>query len=457
MDKKDFGKTFISSLAGIIKAVNIYQFGNDTVAIIFKKFHDLLNNAINDYGSVSFAFGKGNFFINSQLLELSFQDYKTAGELEKLLTKISIAEIVFSSSIPEKELEDFFRLMIISIKDGTPFREEFEHIEVKDFYLVEISDDEMDSYNFMEYITKIYGTAVINTQTIVDKISKQEKFDIIPMKKLLQNLIDNQSNVENYLMAILNQQFFRTHLETHLVNTALWSMIIAEKLGFEKNDLLKIGIAALFHDVGKLNIPKRILFKSSKLTEEETKQLNNIKLESIKLMMKYFTNPNELISLLAIYENLQKREVDNSNLTLFARIIAISDSYDSLTTPKPYRDRLLPEQAIRVMLDDDRLDARLVNIFMHQITFYPPGSTVELNTGEIAIVYSVYHDEDRFFTPTIIPVLDSNFDFFDKKVILDLSDPLQKKKRKIVKAVDPYLYGLNPMFSFVDAEGVVLD
>ena len=202
---------------------------------------------------------------------------------------------------------------------------------------------------------------------------------------------------------------------------------------------------------------QNIINKPTELTNEEKSLIDDINLNSIKLMMKYFTNSKELLSLLAVYENLQKSKIDNSALTLFARIIAIADSFDSLTTPKPYRARLLPENAIRVMLEDDRLDTRLVNIFMHQITFYPPGSTVELTTGEIAIVYNVYHDEERFFTPEIIPLLDADFEYYDKRVILDLSDPLQKRKRKIVKAVDPHIYGLNPMFSFIDAAEVTLD
>jgi hypothetical protein len=80
-----------------------------------------------------------------------------------------------------------------------------------------------------------------------------------------------------------------------------------------------------------------------------------------------------------------------------------------------------------------------------------------LSTGEVGVVYAVNPGEENFFSPKVVLMLDSDYEFYDKKVILDLSDSLQKKKRRIVETVDPFLYGLNPMFSFFDAKGIELD
>jgi len=98
-----------------------------------------------------------------------------------------------------------------------------------------------------------------------------------------------------------------------------------------------------------------------------------------------------------------------------------------------------------------------VSIFMNMVSFYPPGTTVLLSTGEIAVVYALNYGEDNFLRPKVVPMLDANFEFYDKKVVLDLSDSLQRKKRRIVKTVDPVVYGLNPMFSFFDAQGIELE
>ncbi len=457
----EFGKEFVNLFIGIIKAVNMYSFNNDTTKRIFKKFYDFINESINQFDNISFAYGSGNFFINAQLLELPFKDYKVAEALAKILSKVKISEIKFLNEINTEELSEFFIELVKHIKNGEKYEgNNLKNIIVKDFYVVEITDDKSETFDYVEYVLKIYGTALVNIEDIISKIRNGEKFDILPLKKIFQNVIDNIDNVKYYLMAILNQNSFRTHLSTHLINTGMWAILFANRLNLDKINIMNLGLVGVFHDIGKIRIPEYILYKERKLTPEEEEEIQNIPYYSVDILKSYFDSSKEAqFTLLAIYENLLKAQGDSSKLTLFPRIIAVCDTYDSLTTKKPYRDAYLPEKALKLMLGEgqDVLDGRLVTIFMNMITFYPPGSTVSLSTGEIAVVYSVNPGEKNFFSPKVVPMLDANFEFYDKKIVLDLSDSLQKKKRRIIETVDPFVYGLNPMFSFFDAEGVELD
>ncbi len=457
----EFGEQFVNLFIGIIKAVNMYSFNNDTTKKIFKRFHEFINQSINQFDSISFAYGSGNFFINAQLLELPFKTYKVAEALAKILSKITISEIKFLHEIPADELSTFFIDLVQHIKRGDKYLgDSLKNIIVKDFYVVEITDDKAETFDYVEYVLKIYGTALVNVEEIISKIRNNEPFDMLPLKKIFQNIIDNIDNVKYYLMAILNQNSFRTHLSTHLINTGMWAILFANRLNLDKINIMNLGLIGVFHDIGKIRIPEYILYKERKLTLEEEEEIKNIPYYSVDILKSYFDSSKEAqFTLLAIYENLLKSQEDSSKLTLFPRIVAVCDSYDSLTTKKPYRDAYLPEKALKLMLGEgqDVLDGRLVAIFMSMITFYPPGTTISLSTGEIAVVYSINPGEKDFFSPKVIPMLDPNFEFYDKKVVLDLSDSLQKKKRRIIETVDPFVYGLNPMFSFFNAEGVELD
>ena len=457
----EFGIRFISLFTGIIKAVNMYSFNNDTTKRIFTQFHDFINRAISEFDSISFAYGNGNYFINAQLLELPFKDYKTAEALSKILSKITVSEIKFLKPVSQKELATFFTDMVTHIKNKEKYTGKgLVNIVVKDFYVIEVTDDRAETFDYIEYVLKIYGTALVNVEDIINKIKNGEKFDILPLKKMFQNVIDNIENIKYYLMAILNQQAFRTHLSTHLVNTGFWAILMGSRLEFGKVNIMNLGLAGVFHDIGKIRIPEYILYKEKDLTPEEEEEIKNIPYYSVDILKSYFDSTKEAqFTLLAIYENLLKGETDSSKLTLYPRIIAVCDTYDSLTTKKPYRDAYLPENAIKLMLGEgtDVLDGRLVSIFMNMVSFYPPGTTVLLSTGEIAVVYALNYGEDNFLRPKVVPMLDANFEFYDKKVVLDLSDSLQRKKRRIVKTVDPVVYGLNPMFSFFDAQGIELE
>jgi len=457
----EFGKKFVTLFTGILKAVNMYSFNNDTTKQIFKNFYEFINESIREFSSISFAYGNGNFFINSQLLELSFKDYKTAEALGGILSKITVSEIKFLKEVPTNELALFFNEIVKHIKEKEKYTGNgLNCIILKDFYVIEITDDNSETFDYVEYVLKIYGTALVNVEEIIDKIKKGEKFDILPLKKIFQNIIDNIDNIKYYLMAILNQLSFRMHLSTHLINTGMWAILFGERLNLDKVKIMNLGIVGVFHDIGKIRIAENILYKEGKLTLEEEEEINNIPYYSVDILKAYFDSSRDAqFTLLAIYENLLKSEGDSSKLTLFPRIIAVCDSYDSLTTKKPYRDAYMPEKALKLMLGEgeDILDGRLVTIFMNMITFYPPGTTVSLSTGEIAVVYSINPGEKSFFSPKVVPMLDPDYEFYDKKVVLDLSDSLQKKKRRIIETVDPFVYGLNPMFSFFNAEGVELD
>ncbi|MBQ2645722.1 HD-GYP domain-containing protein, partial [bacterium] len=156
----------------------------------------------------------------------------------------------------------------------------------------------------------------------------------------------------------------------HSFRVTLYSLIIASKLGFSDTALEELETAGLLHDIGKIGIPQNILCKTAKLTDEEFK------------IMKDHTNRGEKMiknvkKLHAIAEWLKSHHerwdgrgypcgLKGTEIPLFARIIAIADTYDAMTSTRPYRKALPHNIAVEEIkrCAGMQFDPKLAEIFI---------------------------------------------------------------------------------------------
>ena len=137
----------------------------------------------------------------------------------------------------------------------------------------------------------------------------------------------------------------------HSARVALHSLIIGEEIGLKENELEELEIASLFHDVGKLKTPDAILFKSRSLDsteydvirhhpEDGAEILNKVKplqkyVEPVKHHHEYYNGKGYPDGL------------DGDGIPLYAAIISIADTYDAITSTRPYRKALSKEEACK--------------------------------------------------------------------------------------------------------------
>jgi putative nucleotidyltransferase with HDIG domain len=137
----------------------------------------------------------------------------------------------------------------------------------------------------------------------------------------------------------------------HSARVALHSLIIGEEIGLKENELEELEIASLFHDVGKLKTPDAILFKSRSLDsteydvirhhpEDGAEILNKVKplqkyVEPVKHHHEYYNGKGYPDGL------------DGDGIPLYAAIISIADTYDAMTSTRPYRKALSKEEACK--------------------------------------------------------------------------------------------------------------
>ena len=174
---------------------------------------------------------------------------------------------------------------------------------------------------------------------------------------------------------------------------AATSLIIGRKLGISMMKLAPLGIAALLMNIGYIMMPPGILEKQGSLTEEEHWECKKHPHHSASMV-----NETGKLGSDVIVPILQHHErwdgsgypsgLKGNEVSLFARIIGIVDTYYAMVSERPYRKELLPHEAMDFIIDcaGELFDPELVKIFSEEVPIYPNGITVKLSTNEVGIV-----------------------------------------------------------------------
>ncbi len=182
-------------------------------------------------------------------------------------------------------------------------------------------------------------------------------------------------------------------LITNAVNVAIVSVKIGEALRYEPEKLEQIALAGLLHDLGMFVLPDSLLYKASALTEEEVRIMREHPQHGSRLVEEVGASYSWVGRVI-----LQEHErMDGSgypgrltgdHIDEMALIIGLADVFDALMNSRPYRRGRSPHQAIRTLLVSGKpvFPHHLLKALVEQLSIYPLGTTVRLNTGETGVV-----------------------------------------------------------------------
>lgn len=212
----------------------------------------------------------------------------------------------------------------------------------------------------------------------------------------------------------------------HSVNVCVLSVMIGMALGtLDKERLDKLAMGALLHDAGKMMVPNQILNKPGKLTESEWKIMQQHSSYGFELLRK--DRNISIVSAHIAFQHHEKingtgypRGLSGSQIHEFARIAAIADVYDALTSDRAYSRALLPHQAYEILQAGSNIhfDESILQAFLERIAIYPIGCMVQLNTGDIGIVVKVVPKEAM--RPTVRLLISGMGNIYANRPELDL-------------------------------------
>lgn len=236
--------------------------------------------------------------------------------------------------------------------------------------------------------------------------------------------------------------------EQHCLNSCILAIAFGRHLGLPRDELQRLGICALLHDVGKLQIPDNVLNKTGPLSDAE-----------MALMRKH-TDFGRVILMSArdLYHGAidvahshhewvdgsgYPRGLNGSQISPFAKMVTIVDTYDDIIGEHAYRDERTAFEALKEINSGrgKQFDESLIKHFIDMIGVFPVGSIVELSSGEVGIVLA--QTAGKPMLPRVVLLLDSNRRPCQERIV-NLANGQDESPLRVVRVLRRGDYGLDP-------------
>jgi HD-GYP domain-containing protein (c-di-GMP phosphodiesterase class II) len=192
--------------------------------------------------------------------------------------------------------------------------------------------------------------------------------------------------------AITGSHTLQGYHYVHPIKAAELSMVIAQLAGADKPELSNIGLAAALMNIGYLGLRPMLLEKTLPLEKEDWEQIRKHPEFSVSMLTQSGLKADAMLAIQQHHERWDGSGyplgLKGHDISLYARILAIADSYIALLSRRPYRPAMRPHEAIEYIIaySGEMFDPELARMFTRQIPQYPAGITVALSTGEAGIV-----------------------------------------------------------------------
>ena len=233
---------------------------------------------------------------------------------------------------------------------------------------------------------------------------------------------------------------------TYLHSVAVCGLMIAlgKQLGLSGRILKDAGVAGLMHDVGKALIPDDVLNKPGKLTDEEFVVIKGHPRKGWEILnISEGANEIALDVCLHHHERVDGKgypeKISGDELTLFARMGAVCDVYDALTSNRCYKNGWEPAEALRKMAEwrQGHFDEKVFHAFVRAVGIYPTGTLVKLKSGNLAVVV------EQTDKGLLMPIVKAFFSTRSNEPFPSQTIDLSESQEAIANIEDPAKWGFD--------------
>jgi HD-GYP domain-containing protein (c-di-GMP phosphodiesterase class II) len=456
------GRGLIFGYYAALRAIKLYPVENAAVQKALEELATLCRELIASEGELEIRVSGESIFVNATRLRLDLDNYASFSHLLSLYRSAGLGSQQIDGAVTGRDWLVFLSLLQAPAGEDTPAaRFEQLHLKldgagVRAFTLGPPTESDDDSTEkAKERAKKTYAQSVVVTKDLMTAVRYGKSPNIKKIKRVVQGIVDQILNEETSLVGLTAIRDYDEYTFTHSVNVCIFSVSIGKRLGLSKLQLYDLGMAALFHDIGKSRVPADVLNKSGGLTDDEWRLIAAHPWMGV-LCLFQLRGVQELHyrSMIVAHEHHMKidltgypRAVRPRQMSVFSKIVAIADGFDAATSRRSYQTvPLNPADVMKEMRDNDRrgMDPVLVKAFLNLTGIYPVGTLVVLDTFELGIVHAVNPIPEMLSRPIVRVVSDDKGNVLFPGYLVDLADrtPEGVFRRTIIKTENADRYGI---------------
>ena len=455
------GRSLIFALHGALRAIKLYPLEN---AAVQKSLSDVTAQArdlLQIEPTIEIRVSGEIIFVNATRLRLDVDNFASFSHLLTLLRSCGVGAIQVDAKVEQKDWMIF--LSQIQTPGAENARERYTQLAaslitagVSAITIGEpIEKEDADRGNSKERAKRTYAQCVTVTKDLMTGVRLGQSPSLKKIKRVVQTIVDQILNDESSLVGLTTILDYDEYTFTHSVNVCIFSVALGKRLGLTKIQLYDLGLAALFHDIGKSRVPQNVLNQPANLTDDEWRTIaNHPWMGMLALFQVRGTNELPYRAMIVAHEHHMKtdltgypRPIRHRTLSMFSKIVAVCDAFDAATSRRVYQPTpWTPADVIREMRDNPRrgMDPVIVKAFINLTGIYPVGTLVIFDTLELGIVHAINPIGEMLSRPIVRVISDPQGNISHPGELADLANrsPEGVFRRTIIKTENPERYGI---------------
>ncbi len=455
------GRDMIRDLYAALRAIKLYPVENAAVQKALTELAARANDILNAEQEMHLRVSGEFIFVNAIRLRIDLDNYASFSHILTIFRTNGAGSLDVHEGATTK---DWMILLstLQSVNAEPPDErlatvvERLEHAGVRVFTVgPPTATASGDTEKARERAKRTYSQSVVVAKDLMMSVRLGKSPNIKKIKRIVQGIVDQILNEETSLIGLTTIRDYDEYTFTHCVNVCIFSVAIGKRLGLTKLQLYDLGLAALFHDIGKQRVPAEVLNKTGGLTDDEWRMIAaHPWLGVLALFQVRGQQEFPYRAMVVAMEHHMKtdltgypRPIRPRTMSMYSKIVAVADGFDAATSRRAYQTTPLnPATVMQEMRDNPRrgMDPVLVKAFVNLTGIYPVGTLVVLDTFELGIVHAVNPLQEMLSRPIVRVISDAMGNLVQPGEIIDLADRDGDGnfRRTIIKTENPERYGI---------------
>ncbi|MCE2596837.1 HD-GYP domain-containing protein [Motilimonas cestriensis] len=254
---------------------------------------------------------------------------------------------------------------------------------------------------------KEFTKSMSQVRSVMGKILSRPLNAINDAVELIETMAESLMNAENTVLHLMGESKETEALYYHSLNVSVLSMMLGKASGCTLEEIKMLGLGSLFHDIGTIKLPSKIVRRATPLTNAEENLYKMHCKYAIDLLKLVEDFPEQAKTIILQHHECADGSGYPAGLKLneineLAQIVAVVNRYDNICHPTNIKHAKIPYQALSILF---KQQAKLFNKdylgrLIKLLGIYPPGSVVQLSNGQVGMVMSVA--SDRLLFPKVL-------------------------------------------------------
>lgn len=421
----------LKTLLSAWQAAALYEENNNAYRSRREQLLKVVGDACTESGGCQIVYQGGYFFFNGERLNYG-HDFHFGRALAFRFSSLKLGQLTFEPGTPIEAIDQaLFTLAHTDTRLENPFTaltDAWSVLHITGVTIAPITDAPTEAFDREDNPANrdvarrrrahaLFMRAESFVQELWERVRDRNSFDASNTQRIVHQLIDQIAHDEETLLEFVALRDFDEYTYYHSVNVAIYSIAIGMRLGLDRRSLTQLGMAALFHDIGKVKLPQDLITKPDEFNEDDWEQIKlHPILGALTIASLHIIDADVGSAMAGAFEHHLRTDMSGypkvnapRQLHLYSKIIALCDAFDAMTSGRVYqKTNISPDDAMRRLLYKGRewYDPLIMKAFVHVLGLFPVGTVARLSDGSTAIV--VRNRQEDLYAPEVLIIRDAD-------------------------------------------------